>query len=428
VLTPELHDIDLGSPQGKALLEAVAVRHGDLITRAASRMDRMFLLRSPWAPGLRFVGALASSPHDASPAGSVPAKVSFAGAGESLENAFAACLGEAVERLSQYERADDVTPRRIDDVTDSLLPPFADLVVQQRRSKSASPSDMADWTAARHLGTATSSLVPSDWVLRRATEGALRDRDAALSSGAAAGASPEAAATRALLELVERDAAALWWVGGQRARPLSAETDGLAEAARLARFLRQGAPGRTSWCLDITSDLGIPVVAAVSVDPTAKGFVCGLAARLTLVDAVRSAMVELCQLEIGLMLAAAKRGQTGDHALGELDRRHLRRADTIDAQSCVLLHPVGMPQRHVDPEPLPQSDAQQLECLSAALATAGIESMIVDLTRAEYGIPVVKAVAPQLQALPSSLTTTRLCDAIARTGGGNQFTGGTPLT
>lgn len=202
----------------------------------------------------------------------------------------------------------------------------------------------------------------------------------------------------------------------------------MAEAARLASFLRQGAAGRTSWCLDITSDLGIPVVAAVSAGPNTRGFVCGLAARLTLVDAVRSAMIELCQLETGLVLATAKRELRGEHALGEVDRRHLRRAETIDADTCELLHPVGMPREHVATEPTPQTDAQQLEQLYAALASSGIESLIVDLKRREYGIPVVKAIAPQLQALPSSLMTARLSDAMTRAGGGNHFTAGTPLT
>lgn len=289
MVLPELHDLNRASPEGAALLRAVGRRHGDALTSAAMRMERMFLLRSPWAPGLRFVGALASgqsftsSAHDA--------RMSFAGGGEGIEDAFASCVGEAVERLSQFEQTDDASSQRIADVTGLLSAPMADLVSQQCQLNGLGSSEAAHWVPARGLATKATSLVPADWVLRRAAYGALRDRTSALSTGAAAGPNWEAAAVRALLELVERDAAALWWLGGRRGCPLAVESNGLGEAVRLAKTLRQNATGRLGWMLDITSDLGIPTVAAISVDANGRGFVCGLAARLSLQEAVRSAMI-----------------------------------------------------------------------------------------------------------------------------------------
>jgi ribosomal protein S12 methylthiotransferase accessory factor len=62
-----------------------------------------------------------------------------------------------------------------------------------------------------------------------------------------------------------------------------------------------------------------------------------------------------------------------------------------------------------------------------ALHRIGIEAALVDLTRAEFGIPVVRAVAPALQLMPSALVTDRLRREIAASGGGARHTGGIPL-
>jgi ribosomal protein S12 methylthiotransferase accessory factor len=61
------------------------------------------------------------------------------------------------------------------------------------------------------------------------------------------------------------------------------------------------------------------------------------------------------------------------------------------------------------------------------LMQAGVEAALVDLTRPQNDIQVVRAVAPGLQPLPSDILTPRLRVAIADTGGGARHTGGIPL-
>src|SRR5690606_20245552 len=85
----------------------------------------------------------------------------------------------------------------------------------------------------RALTSGRELLLPADWCLRRQPPGPLGMPGAALSTGCAAGPSFEAAAARALLELVERDAASLWWIGGRRARPVAAAGAANVEAVRL---------------------------------------------------------------------------------------------------------------------------------------------------------------------------------------------------
>ena len=58
--------------------------------------------------------------------------------------------------------------------------------------------------------------------------------------------------------------------------------------------------------------------------------------------------------------------------------------------------------------------------LLAQLARRSVETALVDLTRPELGIPVVCAIAPQLQLLPCSMRTERLQQVIAATGGGER--------
>ena len=77
--------------------------------QAARLASRMFLLRSPWAPGLRFIGA---ETRPQAPDGDETEQVSFSlsGSGEGLEEAFVSCVGEGIDRLSQIERPVTLQP------------------------------------------------------------------------------------------------------------------------------------------------------------------------------------------------------------------------------------------------------------------------------------------------------------------------------
>jgi hypothetical protein len=60
---------------------------------------------------------------------------------------------------------------------------------------------------------------------------------------------------------------------------------------------------------------------------------------LTLAEAARAAIFELCQVELGLHVIAAKRQESGDAALSENDCRKLRRGAQFDPRNCRLLQP-----------------------------------------------------------------------------------------
>jgi ribosomal protein S12 methylthiotransferase accessory factor len=196
----------------------------------------------------------------------------------------------------------------------------------------------------------------------------------------------------------------------------------MAEIQRLVGTLRQHAHDRISWLLDLATDIGIPVIAALSCDMDGKQLAYGLAARLSLEEAARAAILELCQTELAILLAQIKRIEAGESNLSSTDRAHLERGATIRADQCELLHPLGhcpaQPERTMGPE---------LPAIASALARCGIDAALIDMTRPEFGIPVVRAVAPALQPMPSDTVTDRLRRVLKECGGGDRHTGGTPL-
>lgn len=415
----QIHEIRFGSSQGLQLLAATSA-NGPAIEAALKRLDRAFVVASPWAPGLCFVGGQASHRLSATSAAAV---FSLAGSGENLDSALAACAGESVERLSQIERSRDISKTgSADEMSEFTLSSIIGRVRQLLQQAPDVSTHNLHWVSAVTLGGQT-ILVPADWCLRRAEPGVLTIPGAALSTGCAAGQTFTQAAARALLELVERDAACLWWIGGQRAKLVASDTRIMQEATRLLSALRQGYEERSTWLLDITTDLDIPVMAALSVNRDGRGLACGFAARLCPQRAAVAAIFEMCQIELGAQFIALKQAQRGNAGLNDVDRRHIRRAAEIDARDCQLLYPNGIGQTNA----ISISEADDLPAIRAIFDNKNIEAALVDLTRPEYALPVVAAIAPDLQLLPGNIETPRLRQVLAATGGGHQWTVGAPL-
>jgi ribosomal protein S12 methylthiotransferase accessory factor len=246
-----------------------------------------------------------------------------------------------------------------------------------------------------------------------------------LSTGCAAGPTIAAATLRAALELIERDAVALWWHGGRRARTIAPHSMAGLAAAELFAHARQGMQHRQSWVLDITTDVGIPAVAAVSRSADGYGAAFGFGARLSLAEAVRAAIFELCQAELSQHVIAAKRRESGDDALNDSDRRQLQRATLFNTFDCELLQ--GKGENDAPPTAVENDPARGLKYVLARLSALGIAAYRLDLTRPEFGVPVVRVLAPGLQLEPCQIVGKRLADVIRETGGGGPHHGGTQL-
>jgi ribosomal protein S12 methylthiotransferase accessory factor len=376
--------------------------HRAVLLRIADSLADFAELRSPDAPGLTVLAATLSD------------GTSVAGAGPTFAAAFESCVGEAVETLSQIPRAqgDIVRMPPAEALADSTQSARAWEDLQPYRRDRARAD--ADWVCAADLADGRLLWMPADLCVRRPDEMREADPPWPLSTGCAAAEDRATAALHALLELIERDAAALWWRAGRRAHLLAPDSDAQARAGALLAQLRGAATGRRSWLLDITSDLAVPTVAAVSCRADGRGFCCGLAARLTLADAACRAVIELAQMELGLHLAEAARETRGETALDAAQRRHLRRGERLAADEIPALHPLAPPRAPCDIA-APGAVAA-LGAIRARLAAHDLFPCAIDLTREAFQIPVVRVICPGLQPDPSAPATSRLREAMAAAG------------
>jgi ribosomal protein S12 methylthiotransferase accessory factor len=412
----------LGYTAEGARNEGSLARHRALLLRAASRFARVFQLAAPDAPGLVSFGA-EFDPAITDPMHAGNPLVGVSGVGLSLQEAFQGCIGEGIEYLSQLQTAGD-----------ALLPFDADAVSSAPRTQSflaafaehrIAPEAELAWCRTNRLTDGREFLMPADWCLRRPPHRRQIKPPFPLSTGSGAGPTWQAAALHGLCELIERDAASLWWRGGSRPGSLPPQHEASVAAEALLSQLRQGASARRSWLLDITTDVGVPCIVSASCHDDGHGFTLGLAARPTLKAAARSAVLEMCQMELALAVVDAKRRERGEAALNERDWTHVRRATLINANECALLQPGPARTGHLA---LHSSDAgAMLQLIAARLQQLQIDTFALDLTRAEFKVPVARVLAPGMQLEPSDIITPRLSDMIAQTGGGMNYTGGVAL-
>jgi ribosomal protein S12 methylthiotransferase accessory factor len=430
-----------GDPDVRLLLEALGyapatescagggepgpqTRHRACLLKAASRFTRVFELAAPDAPGLVGFGA-EFDPALADPLQAGSPIVGVSGVGLSLQEAFQGCIGEGIEYLSQLQTRHDVLESSgATDPAAGLGPSGQDFLAAFAAHRLRPDTDLS-WHRARRLTDGREVLLPADLCLRRPSAQQQVRPPFPLSTGSAAGRSWDAAALHGLLELIERDAASLWWQGGNRGKSIPAGDEARIMAETLLAQLRQGASARRSWPLDITTDIGVPCVAAVSCMADGFGLAIGLAARPTLKAAARAAVLEMCQGELAHAVVEAKLRERGEAALNARDLNHRRRATILNADRCLLLQPRPERSQHLaigttDP-------AAVLRLIVDRLAQLGIEAFGLDLTRPQFGVPAARVIAPGLQPLPSEIIVPRLADMIARTGGGAAYTDGVAL-
>ncbi len=160
-----------------------------------------------------------------------------------------------------------------------------------------SPDLDYNWIQARSLDDGSAVLVPEQFGFYRLPA----DPDVPLnrfvydsSSGCSLGGSPEEAALGGLYELVERDAYFATWYG--RIAPRRILTDSVTEPRSAALIARAEAEGYEVCLFDITTDIGIPAVWGMVVDPSDTAPVksyCASACHGRWSEAIFSALVEV---------------------------------------------------------------------------------------------------------------------------------------
>jgi len=362
--------------------------HRAALLHAAAGFRRIFTLPAEDAPGLIALGAEVD-PAVVGVDGMPPAGVS--GTGLTFRQAFEGCVGEGVEYLSQFATTADpieqLTPGEALAGAPAAVAALWDYLQPFRRNPDAARTG---WTVAADLADGQPVRLPADICFRRPAQSRDIDPPWPQSTGCGAGPDHLAAALHGLLELLERDAVALWWRGGRRARMVP---PGIG-AAVLAE-LRGEATGRHTWLLDISGDIGVPVVVAASCNDDGFGLCCGHAAGATLAAAADQAVRELAQMELAARLSATKRAVRGEAALNDVDRQHLRRFAAVDVAATPALQPLAPP---LPPANLPLPDQRvTLAALRQRLAALALMPCALNLTRPALGVPVTRVICPGLE-------------------------------
>ncbi|MFG2063916.1 TOMM precursor leader peptide-binding protein [Micromonospora sp. NPDC048871] len=270
-------------------------------------------------------------------------------------------------------------------------------------------TDVLDWTPVWSLTRDRARMLPTD-LLYFSPQGHRSLR--ATSNGNAAGASREDAIMQGLLELVERDAVALWWYN--RTRQPEVDLASFADQWMNALPARYARVNRELWLLDLTADLGVPVMAAVSrrTDKPAEDLMLGFGAHPDPTVAARRALTELGQL----LPAVVEVDAAG--AYGAEDPHVVRwwRSATVANQPYLRPAP-GLTLRREDYRYAESTDLRDdVEGLVARAAAEGLEVLVLDQTRPDVGLPVVKVIVPGLRHFWARFAPGRLFDVPVRLG------------
>ena len=235
------------------------------------------------------------------------------------------------------------------------------------------------------------------------------------SNGCAAGSVIEEAVLQGLLELIERDAVALWWYNRLRRRAVDLES---VEDVFVSGLIRHyGDLRRDLWALDVTSDFGIPTFAALSrrVDKAEEDIIYGFGAHLDPNVALARALAELSQ-SLEAVPSATGPESTRTYRGGPDAVRWWRTVRASEASYLMPDREAGT-RRLSDFKNLASDDLRQdiVTCTKLA-AKRGIEILVLDQTRPDVGFPVVRVVAPGLRHFWARFGPGRLYDVPVREG------------
>ena len=344
------------------------------------------------------------------------------GKGSTAEQGEASALMEAIERYSGIFQGDEIrTPKRFTDFSpaeaihpnDVLLFSEAQYEAPENEPPDShpippvfDPSTRMEWSPAWSLRDQCFRYLPTS--LMYFFYGSDQPGYQADSNGCAAGNTREEAIVQGFLELVERDSYAIWWYN----RLQRQEVD-------LARFndsyvhdLRSqlADSGRRLWVLDITSDLGVPTYVAMThwMQNGHENIEFGSGAHFDSRIALLRALTELNQfLSIGLMGG------------GSGEKPSLDGTTPLRLRDNPFLVPSGKaaapPETGAKFGPLENTRLQAEACVEIA-RRAGLDFLVLDQTRADVEVPVVRVIVPGLRHFYRRFAPGRLYDVPVKLG------------
>jgi ribosomal protein S12 methylthiotransferase accessory factor len=345
------------------------------------------------------------------------------GKGSTSEQGEASALMEAIERYSGIFQGDEIRAKQrfADFPAGQAIAPnkvllFSD--AQLRRSRMPTPgsggfgaipalfdrSAEMDWSPVWSLRDRRFKYLPTSllYFFYRGPAAFAAD-----SNGCAAGNTLAEAIVQGFLELVERDAYAIWWYNRLQRPQLDLSPFDDSYVRDLQRQLAES--GRKLWVLDVTADLGVPTFVAVThwMQNGQENIEFGSGAHFDTKIALLRALTELNQfLSLGLM-----GGGTGE-------KSSLDGATPLRLQDYPYLTPSGKPLVPAD-FGSKFGDLDTSEQVSACVRLAkqaGLDFLVLDQTRPDIEVPVVRVIVPGLRHFYRRFGRGRLYDVPVKLG------------
>jgi ribosomal protein S12 methylthiotransferase accessory factor len=343
------------------------------------------------------------------------------GKGSTAEQGEASALMEAIERYSGIFQGDEIRgKKRFTDFPpgDAISPNdillFSDAQYQtpdghdhdshetQPAPDPFDPSANIEWSPVWSLRDNRFKYIPTSLLYFFYSGPAAFQAD---SNGCAAGNTREEAIVQGFLELVERDAYAIWWYNQTRQPEVDLSQFDDSYVRDLKTQLADA--GRKLWVLDITSDLGIPTYVAIVhwMQNGQENIEFGSGAHFDRRIAMLRSLTELNQfLSVGLM----------DGGTGE--KPSLDGITPLRLEDYPFLIPNGT--RPVAPDlkmPLDNTREQVDACVDIA-RRAGLDFLVLDQTRPDVEVAVVRVIAPGIRHFYRRFAPGRLYDVPVKLG------------
>jgi ribosomal protein S12 methylthiotransferase accessory factor len=226
------------------------------------------------------------------------------------------------------------------------------------------------------------------------------------SNGCAAGNTRDEAIVQGFLELIERDAYAIWWYNRvQRAEVDLEQFDDFYVRDLQTQFAEAG---RKLWVLDVTSDLGIPTYVAIMhwMQNGHENIEFGSGAHFDRRIALLRSLTELTQfMSVGMMGGAS----------GE--KPSLDGVTPLRLEDYPFLIPSDRPV--VPPAPslkLHNNTRDQVIACVEIAARAGYDFLVLDQTQPDVEVPVVRVLVPGLRHFYRRFAPGRLYDVPVKLG------------
>lgn len=348
------------------------------------------------------------------------------GKGKTAIQAKVGALCESIERYSMMHHGQsNFTQAKYQDLEDALHPNdcmlFSDTQMANREEVNANAArfyalvpvpfadgEVMDWTPVYSLTEQKFKYLPACFCYAQyPAEDESRLFSYPDSNGCAAGNTLEEAILQGFLELVERDAAAIWWYNLIQRPEVDLQSAGNPYIDQMVKHYAE--IGRSLYVLDLTTDLGIPVFASIShqMDGNEEDRILyAFGAHLEAGIALERAIIEMNQL-----LPITKIKKISDPAMKDW-------LETVRMDEQAYLRPSSAKKNILKdyPELCPPTIYDSIQyCIQAAEAV-GLETLVLDLTQPDIGMPVAKVIVPGLRHMWRRTAPGRLYDVPVKMG------------